>query len=103
MEEKIEYDETKERQRVIQGLIEASGKDAITPIFEPLNASFMVSLTFFNNRGSMFAMEVTRRLKDKPGMSAIQSMEKFPKKYQGAQVVGQPIAFKEYLVIVMLG
>jgi hypothetical protein len=72
------YCATKELKGAIAGLVKFGGRDIVAPFFEPLDTPFSRSLSFFRGH-STYGMMMAMHFKDKPGMSAIQSMEIFPR------------------------
>lgn len=73
-----EYSATGELKQVITGLVKFGGRDIVAPFFEPLDAPFSRNLSFFQGH-STYGMMMSMHFKDKPGMSAVQSMEIFPR------------------------
>jgi len=72
------YCATGELKRAITGLVKFGGRDLVAPFFEPLDAPFSRSLSFFHGH-STYGRMMSMHFKDKPGMSAVQSMEIFPR------------------------
>lgn len=73
------YSATGELKGAIAGLIKFGGRELVAPFFEPLDAPFSSSLSFFRIPYGTYGMMMSTKFKDKPGMSATQSMEIFPR------------------------
>jgi hypothetical protein len=69
---------TGELKGVIAGLVKFGERDIVAPFFEPLDAPFSSTLSFFQGM-STYGKMISKLFMDKPGMSAIQSMEMFPR------------------------
>jgi len=68
------------REDEIKHILETGGESSIAPFREPLNASFMESLSFFNGGEGSFGTRMKPGLKNSKG-SAIDQMKAFTKWY----------------------